>query len=80
MPEQSATHLPLTSRQIERVRSACNDHMDLLDYADNYFDFLDRLREILQRPVDLVIEKDLSNPVRIESINESKVLTYGREN
>lgn len=57
----------------------CFKDMELLDYADNYFDFLTELQAILDRPVDLVIEKDLSNPVLIESINESKKLIYGRE-
>lgn len=50
--------------------------MALLEYADNYFDFLDELRKVVKREVDLVIEKDLSNPVLIEEINANKVLVY----
>jgi uncharacterized protein len=53
--------------------------MDVLDYADNYFDFLEQLENITQRPVDLVIAKDLRNPVLIESINQTKALLYGKE-
>lgn len=50
--------------------------MGLLEYADNYFDFLEALRKTLNREVDLVIEKDLSNPVLIEEVNANKALVY----
>ena len=53
--------------------------MDLLEYADNYFGFLDALRKTLNREVDLVIEKDLSNPVLIEEINANKALICEQE-
>jgi len=53
--------------------------MDLLDYADNYFDLLNALQEVVERDVDLVIEKDLSNPILIEEIDAHKVLVYEQE-
>lgn len=53
--------------------------MDLLEYADNFFDFLDELRKVAKREVDLVIEKDLSNPLLIEEINANKALIYEQE-
>lgn len=53
--------------------------MDLLEYADNFFDFLDELRKAVNREVDLVIEKDLSNPILIEEINANKALIYEQE-
>ncbi|MCB0569559.1 MAG: nucleotidyltransferase domain-containing protein [Phaeodactylibacter sp.] len=56
------------------------EKMAILEYADNYFGLLEQLRSITQRPVDLVIEKDLSNPILIESINETKVLIYDKAN
>lgn len=53
--------------------------MPLLEYADNYFCFLDALRNVVNREVDLVIEKDLSNPILIEEINANKALIYEQE-
>ncbi|MFY0651162.1 MAG: nucleotidyltransferase domain-containing protein [Cyclobacteriaceae bacterium] len=48
----------------------------LLDYADNYFDLLDKLESLLNKKVDLVSEKSLKNPVLIEEINKTKVSIY----
>ncbi|MFT4202885.1 MAG: nucleotidyltransferase domain-containing protein [Chitinophagaceae bacterium] len=42
-------------------------------YGANYFELLYDLQELLNRNVDLVAEKTLSNPFLIESINESKI-------
>jgi len=47
--------------------------MDYEIYADNYFDLLKSLEQLLNRQVDLVAEKTLQNPYLIESINENKV-------
>lgn len=46
-------------------------------YADTYFQLADKFEELLQRPVDLVTEKSLSNPYFIQSINQTKILIYG---
>jgi predicted nucleotidyltransferase len=51
--------------------------VDLLKYADNYFDLKFSLEELLNRPVDLLEEQSLNNPYFIEMINESKKLIYG---
>jgi uncharacterized protein len=48
----------------------------MLDFADNYFDFHEALEKIVVRKVDLVIEKSLTNPVLIRSINKSKQPIY----
>lgn len=48
----------------------------MLDFADNYFDFREALEHIVARKVDLVIEKSLTNPVLIRSINKSKQPIY----
>jgi uncharacterized protein len=48
----------------------------MLDFADNYFDFQAALEKITARKVDLVIEKSLTNPVLIRSINKSKQPIY----
>lgn len=48
----------------------------VLDFADNYFDFQASLEKIVSRKVDLVIEKSLTNPVLIRSIQKSKQTIY----
>jgi predicted nucleotidyltransferase len=51
--------------------------MEYGQYADTYFQLADKFEELLQRPVDLVTEKSLSNPYFIQSINQTKILIYG---
>ena len=51
--------------------------MDYGDYADNYFNLVDKFENLFRRPVDLVTDKSLSNPFFIESINQTKTLLYG---
>src|ERR1017187_2802960 len=46
------------------------------DYADNYFDLLFELQDILNRKVDLVAEEKMWNPYFIESINKDKQIIY----
>jgi uncharacterized protein len=48
----------------------------ILDFADNYFDLKEALEKIISRKVDLVVEKSLTNPVLIRSINNSKQPIY----
>lgn len=52
-------------------------NIPLLDYADNYLDFLDELKTVLSREVDLITEESLSNPYFIQNLNSSKQLIYG---
>ena len=51
--------------------------VNLLDYADNYFDFKFSLEEKLKRPIDLLEEKAIKNPYFRNSIEKSKKLIYG---
>lgn len=53
-----------------------SDEIDVLEYADNYFSFLDELEKLMGRKVDLVSRKSLKNPVLIEEIDRSKVDLY----
>lgn len=53
------------------------ESMEPEDYADNYFLMAEALENILQRPIDLVTEKSLSNPYFIQSVNQSKQMVYG---
>lgn len=52
-------------------------NIDLLKYADNYFDLKFSLENLLNRPVDLLEEQSLKNPFFLDAINESKKLIYG---
>lgn len=52
--------------------------IDLLQYADNYFDLQEKLEALFGRRVDLVIEKDLKNEALIKEINRTKVKIYER--
>jgi len=47
-----------------------------MDYADNFFDLMFYLQDLLKRKVDLVSEQKMWNPYFIESINESKQMIY----
>ncbi|MDD4604474.1 MAG: nucleotidyltransferase domain-containing protein [Bacteroidales bacterium] len=51
--------------------------IELLKYADNYFDLKFSLENLLNRPVDLLEEQSLKNPFFLDAINESKELIYG---
>lgn len=51
--------------------------LDVLDYADNYFDLKFSLENILKRPIDLLEEKAIKNPYFRKTINQSKQLIYG---
>jgi predicted nucleotidyltransferase len=52
-------------------------NIDLLKYADNYFDLKFSLEDLFNRPVDLLEEPAIKNPYFLESLNESKKLIYG---
>jgi predicted nucleotidyltransferase len=49
----------------------------LEEYADTYFDLAEKFEKLLNRSVDLVTDKSLSNPYFIESLNQTKTLIYG---
>lgn len=50
--------------------------MELLEYSDNYFDFLFALEKIFNRKIDLITEKSLKNPYFIKKLNKTKQLVY----
>ena len=47
---------------------------------DRYFTLKERLEELLQRPVDLVIEDAIRNPYFREGVEESRVNVYKARN
>jgi uncharacterized protein len=46
------------------------------EYADNFFEMLFELEDILRRKIDMVAEEKISNPYFMESINRDKELVY----
>lgn len=53
-----------------------SEDIDVLDYADNYFAFLEGLEQITGRKIDLLSVNSLRNPVLKEEINRSKIDLY----
>lgn len=53
-----------------------SESLSVEQYTDNYFNFYYKLKELFHRRIDLITEKNLSNPFFIESINETKTLIY----
>lgn len=51
--------------------------VELMDYADNYFDLKFSLENLLKRDVDLLEDKAIKNPYLRKSIDTSKQLIYG---
>lgn len=52
-------------------------NIPLLDFADNYLDFIEELKALLLRDIDLITEDSLSNPYFIKELNSTKRLIYG---
>lgn len=52
------------------------ENIPLLEYADNYFDFMYALENLFSRKIDLVSGKALKNPYFISEIENTKKLVY----
>ncbi len=50
--------------------------MDIAGYADNYFDLKFSLEELLKRPVDLLEEQAIRNPLFKNAIESQKQAIY----
>ena len=50
--------------------------VDLLQYADNYYDLKFSLQNILHRDVDLLEEKTIKNPYFQQVVNNKRQLVY----
>jgi len=50
--------------------------LPLLDYADNYLDLIDELKQLFGRDIDLLTSSSLKNPYLTSSINAGKKLLY----
>ena len=55
------------------------DNIDILDYADNYFDFKEELEKLLGREIDLLENQAIRNPIFRKVLDREKRLVYERE-
>ncbi len=55
------------------------DKVDILEYADNYFDFKDRLEKLLGREIDLIENQAIRNPIFRKILDRDKKIVYDRE-
>jgi predicted nucleotidyltransferase len=51
--------------------------MDLKDYFDNYMDFKESVEHLFNRPVDLVENQAIKNPIFRKVVDREKKLIYG---
>ena len=61
---------------IDFLVSFYSDKIPPQDFADNYFDLLDKLETLLGKEVDLVSERTLSNPYFIKTVSLTKTPVY----
>ena len=55
------------------------ESIDILYYFDNYMDFKEKLEGLLGRPVDLVENQAIRNPIFRKVLDREKRLVYERE-
>ncbi|NOZ47158.1 MAG: hypothetical protein GXO79_10310 [Chlorobi bacterium] len=56
------------------------NNLALLDYADNFFDFIYELEKLFERKIDMVSGKAMKNPYFIQEVEKTKHLIYDRFN
>lgn len=52
----------------------------LIDYADNFFDLIKNLEQVLNKKIDIVSGKSIKNEYFLNEINKTKVLVYDHSN
>ena len=53
--------------------------VDLMDYFDNYMDLKEKLEQLFNRPVDLVENQAIRNPIFRRIVDREKQLIYERK-
>ena len=53
--------------------------VDLMDYFDNYMDLKEKLEQLFNRPVDLVENQAIRNPIFRRVVDREKRLIYERK-
>lgn len=52
------------------------EKIEIEDYADNYFHFIEQMENLLGRKIDLVTAKFLRNKFFIQELNETKQMLF----
>lgn len=52
------------------------NRLDLLDYADNFFDFIDSLKDVFKREIDLVVDSSIRNPYFRKEVDNTRRLVW----
>jgi len=55
------------------------ENVDILEYADNYFDFKEKLEKLLGREIDLLENQAIRNPIFRKIVDRDKKIVYDRE-
>ena len=55
------------------------DNIDILEYADNYFNFKEKLEKLLGREIDLLENQAIRNPIFRKVLDRDKKIVYDRE-
>ena len=55
------------------------ENVDLLEYADNYFDFKEKLEKLFGREIDLLENQAIRNPIFRRVLDREKRIIYDRE-
>jgi uncharacterized protein len=53
--------------------------VDLLEYFDNYMDLKEKLEQLYNRPIDLVEDQAIKNPIFRRMVDREKRLVYERK-
>ena len=53
--------------------------VELMDYFDNYMDFKEELEKLLNRPIDIVENQAIRNPIFRKIVDREKKLIYERK-
>jgi len=55
------------------------ENIDILEYADNYFDFKEKLEKLFGREIDLLENQAIRNPIFRKVLDRDKRIVYDRE-
>src|SRR4030042_2489865 len=55
------------------------DNVDILEYADNYFDFKEKLEKLLGREIDLLENQAIRHHIFRKILDRDKKIVYDRE-
>ncbi|OHE76817.1 MAG: hypothetical protein A3F67_02610 [Verrucomicrobia bacterium RIFCSPHIGHO2_12_FULL_41_10] len=69
-------HFSVTTSDVDCLVKFCNSGKLDLSLADRYFGLIEGLERTLERPVDIVFEGSMRNPIFREVVEKSKVLIY----